>query len=314
MVTLNHFVCKKPHFPSKGVWFFMVPVLALLLSSCTKEVPVRKASLIIKTGTTYTADHAYIPVGGTIRIGVLASGAGVPLTYIRIEKITSTDTLTQLDRGIYVGREGLDADYVFSKDTASVELWRILVMNSDRDTAVRTITVFRGSGTAYGTISSFENIKLGFQNSLFPGHFLDVKQGTVFDGSTVNGHEGEVDLLAYYYVTSGLPSPTFICPAYVSVVGYYPMIAGWPVKNSTVYDYYTSDNNLISVSEFDAAQDDSLLVTAFKPDKVSGNCKYAYIGKVIPFKTQAGKFGLIKVINAEQKEDGVMEISIKVQK
>ncbi|MEI6059155.1 MAG: hypothetical protein WCR72_00530 [Bacteroidota bacterium] len=300
----------------KAVWFFILPVLVSvsLFSSCAKEETIKQASLILKTGVAYTADGASIPVGGSIRIGVMASGAGVPLTYIRIDRITGNDTLTQLDRGIFVGNEGLDADYTFSKDTSAVELWHILVMNADRDTAVRTITIYKGSGTAYSPINYFSNLKLGFQNNNTSGHFLDVNNGFIFDETSVAGHESEIDLLVYYYVTSGLPSPTFICPGYVSVVGYYPLIGGWPVKNNILYDYYSSDNNLITTGEFDAAQNDSLLVTAYKPDKVSGNCKYGYTGKVIPFKTQEGKYGLIKVIHADEINDGTMEIAIKIQK
>ena len=88
----------------------------------------------------------------------------------------------------------------------------------------------------------------------------------------------------------------------------------WKVKKTTLYDYRSSDNNLVTSAQFDDAKNDSLLVTAYKPEKVSGNCKFGYTGKVIPFKTNEGKYGLIKVIHADEKEDGVIEIAIKVQK
>jgi len=300
----------------RGMWFFMISLLVLsfVSFSCTKDEGMSKASLILKTGTTYTQNGAYIPVGGPIKIGVLASGAGAPLTYIRIDRISGNDTLTQVDRGIFVESEGLDADYSFSKDSAAVETWRIVVMNADRDTAVRTLVVFRGTGTAYSPINYFENIILSFQNDHTNGHFLDVNSGLVFDETTVTGHESEIDVLTYFYFTSGLPSPTFTCPGYTAAVGYYPQINNWPIKNATLYDYKSSDNNLISASQFDAAENDSLLVTAYKPDKVSGNCKYGYTGKVIPFKTQQGKYGLIKVVHADEKEDGIIEIAVKIQK
>ena len=41
---------------------------------------------------------------------------------------------------------------------------------------------------------------------------------------------------------------------------------------------------------------------------------YFLYWKVIPFKTHEGKYGLIKVIHSDEKEDGVIEIAIKVQK
>jgi hypothetical protein len=46
---------------------------------------------------------------------------------------------------------------------------------------------------------------------------------------------------------------------------------------------------------------------------VSGNCKYCYTGKIIPFKTQEGKYGLIKVLHADEVSTGYMELEIKVQ-
>lgn len=316
MVNLIQLFSKKPHNLLKGVWLFVFFVLvsSVFLCSCSKDETISQANLILKTGTAYTPNGASIPVGGKIQIGVLASGAGVPLTYIRIDRISGNDTLTQLDRGFYVGSEGLDADFTFSKDTSAVELWQIMVMNADRNTAVKTLLVLRGSGTAYGPISSFSSVKFGMQSNTSIGHFVDIHTGNVFDETTVAGHEKEIDVIAYYYITSGLSSPTFTCPGYTAAIGYYPQMGNWPVKNNILYDYQTSDNNLVSTSQFDAAVNDSLLVTAFKPDKVSGNCKYGYTGKVIPFKTQEGKYGMIKVIHADEKEDGIMEIAVKIQK
>lgn len=316
MVNLIPISSKKPHSPLKGVWLFVLSLLAgtMFFCSCTKDETISQANLILKTGTSYTPNGASVPVGGKIKIGVLASGAGVPLTYIRIDRISGNDTLTQLDRGFYAGNEGLDADFTFSKDTAAVELWRIMVMNADRDTATKILRIVRGTGTAYGPISTYNSIKFGLQRNNSIGHFVDIHTGNVFNGMTVIGHESEIDVIGYYYVTSGLSSPTFTCPGYSSARGYYPQLANWTVKNNILYDYQTSDNNLVTISQFDAAVNDSLFVTAYKPDKVSGNCKYGYTGKIIPFKTQEGKYGMIKVLHADEREDGIIEIAVKIQK
>ena len=92
------------------------------------------------------------------------------------------------------------------------------------------------------------------------------------------------------------------------------MFADWTVRNSTTYDYKTSDNDLVSVEQFDSAENDSLLVAGYKPQNVSGLCKYCYTGKVIPFKTAGGKYGLIKVIKADEQEGGSMQIAVKIQR
>jgi hypothetical protein len=309
----NYLLSKgKLHSINTAVWLSLF-LFQWLLWSCTKEESIHTASLILKTGVTYTTDQAVIPVGGTIRIGVLASGSGSPLTYIRIERITGVDTLTQLDRGIYYGSEGLDADYTFAKDTAAMEIWRIMVMNADRDTAVKSITVLRGEGFDYGEINYFESVTLSYQNNTTAGHYLDADKGLVYNSDNIAGNENEIDILAYYYITSGLSSPTLTCPGYTSATGYYPELAGWSSKNNTLYDYNSSDNDLVSPVDFDAATNDSLLITAYRPDKVSGNCKYCYTGKVIPFKTQAGKYGLLKVISADETDSGTITFAIKIQ-
>ena len=85
------------------------------------------------------------------------------------------------------------------------------------------------------------------------------------------------------------------------------------MKNSTLYDYKTSDNDLVSEAQFDAAMNDSLLVAGYKPQNVSGLCKFCYTGKVIPFKTTGGKYGMVKVIRADETEGGSMEIAVKIQ-
>jgi hypothetical protein len=144
-------------------------------------------------------------------------------------------------------------------------------------------------------------------------HFLDLKTGIGYDQPDVTGHEPEIDLAAFFYITSGKPSPTLTCPAYPSAQTWYPVFEGWPVKNSTLYDYKTVDNDLVTSEQFDAAENDSLLVVGYKPQNVSGLCKFCYTGKIVPFKTADGKHGMIKVIRADEQDDGSMEIAVKIQ-
>lgn len=299
------------------------------LTGCKKDIEVHQSALFLKTGTIYTAHNAEVSQGGTIRIGVLASGAGAPLTYLRIERITERkvinvnafgtmvttvrDTLVQKDKGLYLGDEGLDEDFTFAKDTFAVEEWRVLVMNADKSVATGSLTVKRGTGTDWGAIKHYTDMELSLQDHLAGNWYLDADQGAIYNALTVAGHEAEVDIVGYFYITSGLPSPTLACPGYTSVVGYYSVINGWNTRNTTLYDYASADNNLVSPARFDEAVNDSLLVTAYKPDKVSGNCKYCYTGKVIPFKTAQGKYGMVKVVLAEENAAGTMKLEVKIQ-
>jgi hypothetical protein len=287
-------------------------LLPLLFISCEKDEPVHKATLLLKTGALYTPNNAQVRLGGTIRIGVLASGSGAPVTYLQILRIIGNDTVVQVDRGIFT-EEVFDEDFTFSKDVAPSEEWRILVMNADRQTAVESIIINRAEGSDWKPIKHFPSLELSFQDNPAGNWFLDVDNGVIYTSSTVTAHEQDVDVVGYFYYTSGVPSPSLTCPGYTSAIAYYPEMQGWPVKNAVTYDYITSDNNLISPQQFDEVINDSLLVTGYKPDKVSGNCKFAYTGKVIPFKTQTGKYGMIKVEQADEDSAGIMKLSIKIQ-
>lgn len=293
--------------------FFLLFLTLLVFGSCKQDEPLQRASVILKTGVAYTSINEEVQQGATIKIGVIASGGDAALTYIRIERISGTDTTVQLDRGIYKERPGLDEDFSFPKGSADSETWRVLVMNADRDTATATIMIRKAPGFNYGPIHHYSDVVPGMQNNTSSPSYLDADLGRVYDNVTVSGKENTVDMVAYFYYTSGLPSPSLACPGYTSVVGYYPAIANWSEKNTTLFDYGTSDNDLISVEAFDAAANDSLLISGYNPTKVSGNCKYAYSGKVIPFKTQQGKYGLLKIVLADENEEGTMLMEIKIQ-
>lgn len=293
--------------------FTLLLMTALFFVSCKQDETLQRASVILKTGVAYTSSNVEVQQGATISIGVIASGGDAALTYIRIERISGSDTTVQLDRGIYKERPGLDEDFSFPKGNAASETWRVLVMNADRDTATATLVVRKAPGFNFGPIHHYSDVVVGMQNNTTSPSYLDADLGQVYDIVTVSGKENTVDMVAYFYYTSGLPSPSLACPGYTSVVGYYPVINNWPEKNTTLFDYNTSDNDLISVEAFDAATNDSLLITGYNPTKVSGNCKYAYAGKVIPFKTQQGKYGLLKIVLADEHEEGTMLMEIKIQ-
>ncbi|MHC1774742.1 MAG: hypothetical protein AB9834_04940 [Lentimicrobium sp.] len=299
--------------PERAMWLFMFFISIAFFTSCQQEEEINRASLILKTGVNYTSSGEIVSPGGKISIGVLASGAGTALTYLRIERIIGTDTSVQLDRGIYAGSEGYDEDFSFPKGNAESEIWRVLVMNADRDTAAASLLVRKGEGVDYGPIHHYGPLSVAMQNNASTASYLDLANGVIYDALTISGNEAAIDLVPYFYITSGLPSPSLTCPGYTSTVGYYPIINNWTVKNTTLFDYYTSDNMLISPAQYDAAMNDSLLVTAYNPAKVSGNCKYAYAGRVIPFKTQTGKYGMIKVISADEDEEGSILLEIKIQ-
>lgn len=294
----------------------IVILFVMLLSGCqeikkTADPPL----LVLKTGD-YTSNEDAIPIGGKISFGITATEGSAPLTNLRISRLADEQLIVELDKGMFIESGGLDFTFNAVKSGAQTEVWQFMVMNANRDSAVKFLTVNLGEGSAYGPILHFPSIKLGMQHNTIYPQFLDLHTGIAYSQESVNGNEDLIDLVGFAYMTGGIMSPTLCCPAYSgssSVTGHYPQIENWLNRNLTLYDYYTSDNELIQPGSFDGALNDSLLVTAYHAGNVSGLCKYAFSGRVVPFKTMDGKYGLIKIFYADVVSDGYMEFEVKIQ-
>ncbi len=293
--------------------------LVLLIISCKKvDEATHKPIIVLKNGD-YTQNEQLVPVGGKLKFGITATDGEAILTNIKIQRIADGKIITELDKGVYINKGGLDFEYNSVKSSASQEIWKFFVMNSNRDSASTTLTVNLGAGSAYGEINHYPSIIIGMQRNPSLPNYLDLHTGNLFTKTNIAGNEGSIDLVGFVYTTSGVLSPTLCCPGYTgssSVTGIerYPEIAIWSIKILTSYDYNASDNNLVNHEKFELAQNDSLLVNSFKPGSVSGLCKFCNTGKIIPFKTEDGKYGLIRVLHADLTETGYMELDIKIQK
>lgn len=289
--------------------------ILLLYSSCTKQQTDNQPPfIIVRQGVGLTASGDAVPVGGKLAFGISGSGSGIAVTNITVVRYDNSGKRVMTDAGVYIPLGGIDTTLNFVKGNGGTETWRFFIMNSLRDTASASIIVHQGEGSAYGEINHYEGLLIGYQNNTTYNNFVSLHAGTSWDDATVGGNEPLVDMAVIWYITSGKSSPTLSAPSYSSITGYYPSISGWPSRNATIFDYKTSDNNLITPAQFDAATNDSLLQAGFNDGFTSGWCKYALTGKVIPFKTSGGKYGLINIVRADESETGFMEIDIKVQK
>lgn len=289
-------------------------LIVLAFTGCGKEEPETTPLILLMSGSEFTADGSAVAPGGSLRFGITVSGGGGAITNLVVKRISDGVAITEADRGMYVSYGGLDTTLTYTRGYGQVERWVFSVMNSYRDTASVSLTVLKGAGSAWGGINYHPSVRIGMQNNSSLPHFVDLHTGAAWDAAGVAGNEAAVDMAAFWYLTSGTSSPTLTCPAYASALTYYPMFGSWGVRNQTLYDYYTSDNNLVTVAKFDEAANDSLLVNAYRPGSVSGQSKFAFTGKVVPFRTADGKYGLIKVIHADETPSGEMEIAIKIQK
>lgn len=290
---------------------FIVVVISLFFQCCENESPDTNPFIVIKTAGGLITDGTYVSPGGKMVFGIIATGGGGAITDLVVKRSADGVVVTEVDKGMYITTGGLDTTLTFTRGYAATEKWTFFIMNSYRDTASVSLTVLKGSGSAYGEIYYYPSVTLGYQSNTSLPQFLDVNTGIAYNSATVAGNEALVDLVMLWHING---YPTLSCPGYGQAQSYYPVFTGWTTKNMTTYDYNTSDNGLISVALFDAAQNDSLLTQGYKPQQVSGFSKYAYTGKVVPFKTSEGKYGLVKIISAGENNNGSAEVAVKIQK
>jgi hypothetical protein len=202
---------------------------------------------------------------GVLRFGLSVSGGGGAITNLVVKRISDGVAVTEADKGMYISYGGLDTTLIYTKSYAQTERWVFSVMNSYRDTASVSLTVLKGAGSAWGEINYHPSIKAGLQDNQTLPHFVDLHSGAVWDAENVTGHEAEVDMAAFWYITSGTSSPhTHLSGIFLRTYILSP-VGSWDVRNQTMYDYYTSDNDLITVEQFNLATNDSLLVNAYRP-------------------------------------------------
>jgi hypothetical protein len=93
---------------------------------------------------------------------------------------------------------------------------------------------------------------------------------------------------------------------------FYPTIIDWTVRNYTLWDI-SVDGNPIAVQDYDACQNDSLLIVSYSTAWGRKKFRWATSGRVIPFLTSSGKLGLVKVIQNDNNDGGSMELELKIQ-
>lgn len=290
-------------------------IVILFAFACKKESEVTTLpSIQLKTGSNLVFDGSSFAYGSAMKFNFTASGDGYPITYLRITRNLGITKVNEVDKGIYIKSGKMDTSFTFYRSQSNIEEWTLFIMNENRDSASITLLINKSQGAVWSGINHYTGIKMGYPtNSVYP-KYLDLVTGTTWFDADVSGNEAHVDFATLYYLTSGTPSPTLTCPGYTGAMAYFPIFGNWTVKNQTTYDYKSTDNNTFSTAIFDSISNDSLLIMGYNPQYVSGWCKFAYTGKIVPFKTSSGKYGMLKIVNADQIDNGYMELEIKVQK
>jgi hypothetical protein len=292
---------------------FIAFSLIIIVNGCKKDEDPSSPVICLKSGESYTPNGAIVKTGGMLRFGITARDAGVSLTDLVIKKMLPDGSFkVVLDSGMNSG--SFSVDKIFYQNVEDTAEWIFQIMDRNRHLSTTSITVYKDPSSAWGGILEYSLITMGFQQNTTVGQFLCCATGKVFKGDSAGLVSDSIDIATCYFVDDNLPSPTFSSPGEYGggILEYYPFISSWNVKNYTLWDI-SVDSDPVPEAAYDACHNDSLLMVSY--DEVWGKKKFkwAEAGDIIPFLTAKGKKGLIRVISAENSENGIITFSMKVQ-
>ncbi len=282
-------------------------IYSFVLLSCNKDSNETLPVISLKNNTGYTTNKTYLS-NHIIKLGITASGKDANITNLVIKCKGKDFTKTITDEGC--NTSFLETDKLFTNVWGDTLQWTITVMDKNRNFASMSIITFDTS-KIYAPINSYTNIEMGMQNNASFPQLLNAVNGSLYSINQGQLNPGLVDVLCYFYVTSGLPSYTFSSAGDSDAPLYYPAVSTFSIKNYTDWDYATQ----LSTTAFDNCSNDSLLVASFHSGAGFSSRKYKFAdaGKVVPFKTASGKTGLIKVVSVSGNEAGKIVFDLKIQ-
>lgn len=288
----------------------------IVMVSCNKDDDHKPPTISFKMGSKYTFDGETVMVGNQLIFGIQANGVDANITNFTIKKsLTDGNSVVMMDTALNNG--SLSIDKIFYQSVEEQVNWIFTVMDKNRLSSSISLTVYKDPDSEFGDIYYYPSITMGYQNNSEYGHFLNPFTGKVYFEDSATILQDNMHILVYYIVDQDLPSPVFSSPGEMDnfseeALLFYPYIANWQTRKFTHWDI-SVDDEPISVEDFDEAENDSLLIVSYHEVWGKKKFKWATNGRVIPFRTANGKFGLVKVINAEHSESGKIEFAIKIQ-
>ncbi len=287
--------------------FFIL--LVMVVGSCTKtNNPGVPPVIGFITDSGMVSNDTTLQLGGSYRIGLSAFGEDYNLTNLII-KIETSENEVFLDTGM--NTPALKYYKTIVKGPAISERWTFIIRDRDGQSSQISHTISLDTNTvAYGDITEYENISLGAQFSEVDG-FMSLTNGNTYNMEEAYDNQGIIDLCYYYDVVdtdeNTISSPGGNISEQIFSGEFWP--GNWEVRITTRFK--TTE---LTIDNFEAANNDSLLIAAYGTTDGKRKAKNMKTGDIFSFRNSDGLIGLFHVETVEGQENGSVNISIKIQK
>jgi hypothetical protein len=292
----------------KKISTFLIILLAgaLIFAGCKKdEDSVVLPTITLKTGTGYISANSQAAYGDTLNFGITAKANGTDnlvkfTVYVNDQKILDSTINTQ----------NFAFDFYSLKSVLDSEVWKFVTRDIAGNEGTNSVTI---TGN-FGQINTYNAITLGAQNNATVESFLSYSNNaaTKYFQSAAFMHQADIDMFCFYEYTADHPNYMTLAAPGSNITGIF--------TGATAPDQYSTKNitffvkTTLTAAEFDAVQNDAVVLNSFDPNNKFKKAKVLTSGDVYSFLLQSGKYGLLKVTNVTGVEDGTLQMDVKIQK
>jgi hypothetical protein len=289
----------------------LLAVLFMLLEGCRTEVPFYPNPDIRFVDVPGYLDHdTTLLLHDTVRVGLVAmTGSNHELTHLHIT-IRRDTVATHIDTGLFTNE--LDYSRAIIKGIAASETWSFYVRDRDsRKSDEISISLHLDTASTWSPVDHLPSVVMGAQANTNTGSFYSLTAQQTRNLEDAFADQASINLLYYDEPVSGdentiaSPGANVDASIFTGIQG----LSNWTVRNTTRF-LFEAD---IVPEEFDNCLNDSLiLANTFDFETGKRKAKNLKPGQVYAFVTDSGRKGLFKVVDVEGREEGFVEISIKM--
>jgi hypothetical protein len=283
----------------------MLISFAIFITACEKEEEPIPPAITFKQATGYISANGAAKFGDTLNfeVGVKSNG-----TDNLVKFLIFFNNQQLLDSTI--NTQNFTFAFYSTKTILDKEVWKFVSSDIAGNTKTDSIVI---SGN-FGPIYTYNNLKFGAQNNTSEKGFVSYSNSTAtqYKQDEAFLHQAEIDMFCFYENTpTSVNLMTLAAP-------------GSNIKNvfagATDPYLYTTKNvtffvkTTLTAAQFDAVQNDAVILASFNPKNQFKKAKLLTVGEVYAFKLQSGKYGLYKVTAVEGAETGTLQIAVKIQK
>lgn len=277
------------------LFLILTVAIATAFTSCSKDDDIinPEPTLDFKGGANYTSTDVTINAGDEILVGFNAaynSETGEKLTNFKLVVTSNNVSQTLIDSTLKNETFSTDLNITFT-EVVTARLEATVTDKAGRTAKVSFNITVEEAGVK---VVKHTNVELGSWNDAI-GSFYAAKENTIFTVSEAFNNQAKVDFIFYKGVQN---MNTITAPDDADLLEIQTFnIASWTTKNETRF-VMTS----LTAAEFDAIGE-YYVFPEFDQTKVAKKVVDLENGAVVHFRTQAGAYGLIKVIDLYSRGD-----------